>query len=119
MDDILAVNGLEAFADLIRDIERLAWRETPHLGDEIRQGVAFQILHAQVMNAFSLPEVVNTAHVRVAHQLSELELTSEPNQHARFAGQVFADELDGDRPTELPIVGLVNNPHASFTEVIY
>ena len=120
VDDALLVRGGEALRDLLRDLDRARERQRAGRAQHLRQRLALDERHRQVLDAVDLAEVVNADDVLVGDLAREHELALEALLELLRGGRIRlrgrADHLDRDRDAELVIERLVDGAHAAGAE---
>ena len=80
----------------------------------VREGLPFDVLHDDEIDAVLLTHVIKRADVRVIELRDRLGLALETRLAFRTLSQVLRKHLDGDRPVETGVVGFVDLPHSPF-----
>src|SRR5207253_11090266 len=117
--DSLFVRRLQSAANLSRNAERNAWRETVigRFRKQLRECVAAYALHADEVHAFRFAVVVRAQHVAMSDLPREPDLAFESLQLFGRAGHHIAwQRLDRHLFVELCVGGLVNDSHSSAAE---
>ena len=86
--DALLVRGGQALRDLLRDLDHALERQRACLAQHLRQRLAFDERHRQVLDAVDLAEVVNADDVLVRdlarqHELALEALSRAPSRRSR------------------------------------
>ncbi len=85
--------------------------------DGLLQALALQLLHHNEGMAAVILNAVNSADVRMIQQRRRPRLPREAFQRFGVAHKVFRDELQGDMPPQLQVLGLVNHAHTTAPEL--
>ena len=120
VDDALFVRGGETLRHLLRDRDHARQRQRVAAAQDLRQRLAFDERHRQVLDAVDLAEVVNADDVLVGdlareHQLA-LEALFELLRGGRVRLRRRTNHLDRHRDAELVVEGLVDGAHAAGAE---
>ena len=116
VEDALLVRRVQARAELARDLDGLVDGETPDPLEQRRQVLAVHVLHREEVAAFDLADVVDAADVRVRDLPREPHLGVEAREKALVRRDRLGQELQGDRLSELEVVGAVDLAHAALSE---
>ena len=116
MEDALLVRGVQAGAELPRDVDRLVHRQVADPLQQRREVLAVHVLHGQEVAAFDLADVVDAADVRVRDLPREAHLRVEPREERLVARDALRKELQRDGLPELEVVGAVDLAHAALAE---
>ena len=111
MDDPAPVRGVQRSGDLGPDPKRLLDGQRP-LRQAVRQRLALQVLHDQVVGPVLVADVVERADVRVRELRDRLRLALEPLAQLRRGGHVRRQDLDGDVAPQARVLRAVNLAHA-------
>src|SRR5688500_11687556 len=113
----MLVRAPERGRDLDGDAQGLVERQRPAV-EPLRQRLALEVLHDEVVDAFLLAHVVQDADVRVAEGGDGARLALEPRAHLRAAAVVGAQHLDRHRAVEARVARLVHLAHAARAETL-
>ena len=108
--DPLPVRLVERVGDLDPVTQELLGRERP-LAQAVRQRLALEVLHDEVLGLALAVDVVERADVRMRDLRDRLGLALEPLAQLRVRREVRRQDLDGDRALEPRVPRLVNLPH--------
>src|SRR2546426_7685192 len=75
--------------------------------------LAFQVLHDKELDAFLLADVMKGADVRMIETRDGFRLAIESQPRLLAQGEARGEDLDGDRPVQPGVAGLVYLPHPS------
>ncbi len=117
VDDPFDVGFLEPFGDLSRDLQGLFELERARV-DPLPQALAFDIGHGDEGPVLGLVEVVDRADVGMVQGRGRFSLLPEPVPDLANVGQLRRQELQGHRPLEPGVLGLVDDPHAAPAELL-
>ena len=81
------------------------------------QRLAFQTLHHNERLAFVLADFVSSTDVGMVERRGRARLAVETFDELAVLGQLYGQELQGDRPAELGVLGLVHHAHAAPTQL--
>ena len=113
--DPLPVRLIERVRDLDAVAQRLVQRKRS-LREAIRQRLAFEVLHDEILGVALAPDVVERADVRVRELRDRLRLPLEALAHFGGRRQVLREHLDGHGPLEPRVLRLVHLSHAARAE---
>ena len=116
MEQSLVVDRGEGRAELPGDLDPLLLRQPADALQERGQVFAVDELHRQERLAGVLGDVVDAADVRVADPPGGRHLLAEPGEPVGVGGEVWREELEGDRLAEGQVVGPVHLPHPASAE---
>ncbi len=121
MDDVGAVGGLEPLGDLGGEPDGPGQVERPVSLDHLAQDAALQPLHDDEQGAvFRLVEVVDQGDPGIAPLVQtrhELGLLLEARLEAVVAGEIAAEDLQGDLPADAELLGQVHGAHPATTQL--
>src|ERR1700726_2213422 len=78
---------------------------------------AVEKLHHDEGLAFALADFVDGTDVGMIQSRRSTSLPAEAFERLRVSGNIFRQELEGDKATELRILGLIHNAHSPATEL--
>ena len=81
------------------------------------QALALQLLHHNEGMAAVILNAMDRADVLMVQQRRRPRLARKAFQRFRVARQVFRDELEGNVPSELQVLGLINHAHTTAPEL--
>ncbi len=116
VDDALAVGLFEALRDLGGDVERLPDRERP-FADPVPQGPAGAEGHGDESLPLVFIDLVDGADVRMVETGGDLGFADEARPLGVGAEHPGPEELQGDGPLELRVLGLVNDAHPPLAQL--
>ena len=117
VDDALFVRGREAARDLGGDLDGVVDRERPTLDPRLER-LALVIPHGDEHLAIGgLVGVVNRADVGMVERRGRFGFEHEAFPSVLVAGQIGREELQGDKPIEVRVEGLVDDAHAAATQL--
>ena len=112
VDDALPVRLVESVGDLDAEAERLIERQRA-LRQPVRERLALEILHDEILDFALASDVVQRADVRMREGGDRLRLAFEPLARLGRRGQPARQHLDGDGPVEPGVERLVDLAHSS------
>ena len=117
MEDAGAMGLVEGVGNLSADAQRLiegkrALRPLEAGGERL----ALEILHHQVVDVAVAADVVHHADVRMGERGHGARLALESQPSLGIRGEILRQDLDGDRPIEPRVAGLVDLAHAAGAE---
>jgi hypothetical protein len=112
MDHTSSMRDSERIRNLNPDLQRLVKRQSTFL-DSVLERVAFQVFHDQEIDPILTAHVEDWADVRVTERSERFGLALESLFQARTCGNVLRENLNGDRPVQASIGGLVDFTHAA------
>ena len=115
MDDPLAVGAVEGLRDLDPVAQGLLEGKRAPL-QPLGEGLAFQVLHDQVVDPILPAEVVEDADVGMIQGGDGPGLTLEALAQVRASCQLRREDLDRHRPIEPRVPGPVDLAHAAGAE---
>jgi len=115
VDEASAMRGIDGIGDLLADTAQLCERDRTR-ADSIREGLAFQILHDQEINAVSRIQVVKRADVGMLQLGNRFRLTLEALAIVPILSKVIWQELDRDVSTEPRVAGPIHLSHTALAE---
>ena len=116
MDEARVVGVLERRGRLAPEPGRLVGLEPAAPREQVGDRLAVDELHHDVRPALVLARVEDPDDVRVRQPRREPGLAQEPGAELRVAPEVLGEQLDGDRPVQLLVVGAEDGGHAAVTE---
>jgi hypothetical protein len=117
MDDPLGVGGVQRIRELDPELQQFLRLEGLP-GDAVLQRLPLQQLHADEGLALVLVDVVDGADVRVIQGGRGPGFTPEPFEGDLVAKELLGQELQCDGSVETGVLGLVDDTHASATELL-
>jgi len=115
VDDSAPVRRIERAGDLDADPQGLVDRQRA-FAQPIRQRLALEELHDQVVGSVLVAHVVKRANVRMRELRDRLRLTLEALPQLRRGGHVRRQNFDRDIAAEPRVLRLVDLPHPSRTD---
>src|SRR5229473_5651989 len=115
--DALGVSGIEGIRNLNRQTEQNVILHGLS-GDAMLQRYAVQKFHDQEWMAVLLADLMDGADIRMIECGGRLCLPLESGQRLGVFGDVIGQKLQGDKPVQDYILGLVNDAHAPTTELL-
>ena len=115
MHDAALVCGLERFADLGRDGQRLVDRKRA-VAQPIRKRFPFDELQHQKPRAVGLGDVVDAGDMRVVERGEGFGFTLESRQALDIAGEFLRQGLERHVAFQFRVVGAVHAPHPAFAD---
>ena len=115
MHDPAAVRAVEGAGDLDAVTDRLVERQLAAL-EPVRQALALEVLHHEVLGAVLVAHVVERADVRMAQARDRARLALEPRADALVGGELVGQHLDGDPAVEPGVPRPVHLAHAAGTD---
>src|ERR1700751_3934256 len=116
MDDALCMGGVER-------VSNLDGKRQDHIclhraiADLVFQGQSIHKLHDDERPTFVFTNLVNGADVRMVQSGSSTSFAAKAFQCLRVLGKVFWQEFHSDKAPKLPVLCLVNDPHATTAQV--
>ena len=117
VDDALVMGLAQAGGHLAGDLQGLLrlQRSAPEL---VLERLAVHELHGDIGPVLVLADLVDGADVRVVQGRGGLGLDEETLFEVGRVHEVRRQELQGHRPLELEVLGLVDDPHAAVAELL-
>ena len=112
MDDPLPVRLVQRVGDLDAEAQRLRERQRA-LAEAIRERLALEELHDEVLRAVLVADVVKGADVRMRELRDRLRLALEPLADFGRGREMLRQNLDRDRALEPRVLRLVDLAHPS------
>ena len=78
---------------------------------------AFQVLHHHEATSIFLVNVVNGADVGMVQHGGGARLTAKALQSQRIASDIIGKKLEGHKPAQAAVFGLVDQAHSSTAEL--
>ena len=116
MDDAGAVRALERLGDLDAVAEHLLERQRA-FGQAIRQRLALEKLHHQIVDAVVRADVVGRADVRMGERRDRLRLALEPLAQTGIGREPRRQDLDGHGTVEPRVARAIDFAHAARAEL--
>ena len=116
MDDAFFVRGLEAFPDLLGDVEDVGNLQGRGF-DAFVEAFAFDEGHREKRLLVDLRDLINGANVRVMESRGSLGLPMKAFIRFLVLQQVRSEEFERDRAVELRVLGFVDHAHAALAEL--
>ncbi len=117
VDDAPLVCGGESLRDLDSDVERVIGSE--RAGRDLHlQVLSLNTLHRDEGPSVGLVDLEDRTDVGVVERGSGLRLLDEPFRGRGITGRVRGQELEGHRPFQPGVLGLVDDTHAAFAELL-
>src|SRR5262249_32900849 len=115
--EALLVRAIERVRDLDGRLEELGNRERA-AREAVREGLAFQMLHDQVLDAVLMTDIEERADVRMVEARDDARFAFEALPHFFAQRQVAGKDFDRDGPVEAGVARAVDLAHASGTEEV-
>ena len=117
VDDARLVDGREAAAELLGDLQAGRERERALLVEDVAQRRARHVLHREEAEPVGLAEIVRAHDVPVRDLAREPDLLLERlTDRGALVERLGQEDLDGDLVVELPVEGAVHRAHAALAE---
>src|SRR6516225_9286463 len=116
MDDVLCVRRLKSIENLNRDVDQAVQLHRAHNG-QVLQRDPVQIFHGHEDAAIGLTNVVDCADAGVVQGRSSARLALEAVAQLMAVSVVVREEFQGHKTTETNVLRLVNDAHASRTQL--
>ena len=112
MHHALAVDFVQCVGNLDAVLKRLIhWQSALH--QAVGQRLTFDVLHDDEVDPIVLTDVVERADVRMIQLRDRSGLTLEPLSSPGVFCEMLGQHLDGHRPAEAGVLGLVDFTHAA------
>ena len=116
VDDVLGVRHIQTIGNLGADGEQsFQFQRTP--ADAVFQGLAIQKLHHDEPLSIVTGNLVDGADIGMAQRRGGPSFTPKALQRLRIVGDVVGQKLQGHKPAEHEVLGLVHHTHASATQL--
>ena len=116
MDDPVLVGVLQGAADFAGDLERGVERKLLFPREPLPEGLALGERHDVVQQAAGLPRVIQRENVGVLECRGDLDLAEEPLA-AEDGRQLGLEQLDGDAPVVLQVLGEKDDRHPTAAKL--
>jgi hypothetical protein len=110
------VRGVERGSHALEDRERAQRVDPALLLEHVREVGPRDEPHREVQHSAHLAGVVDRDDVRVVERSRQARLPEEAVAEARALGEVRRQELEGDHPAEVLVLGAVHDAHATPAE---
>jgi hypothetical protein len=117
VDDTFGVSGVERVRNLDRQTEQHT-RLDGLSADPMLQGHTVQKLHDQERMTVLLPDLMDRADIGMVQSRGRLRLPLEAGQGLGVFGDVLRQKLQGDKPVQGQVLGLVDHTHTAATELL-
>ena len=107
------VQGIGYFDGDLQDL--IEWQRA--LNQPLRQRLAFQILHDQVMSALLLADVIESADVGVLQAGDSVCFALEPLAQLGVITQMTGQDLDGNKTIQARVASFIHLAHASRADL--
>src|SRR5918998_782756 len=97
MQHTYIVSGVEAGANLTRELNRFINRKTAYASQKRRELLTLDVFHRQKVASIRLTNVVNAANVLVAHLSCHAHFTMKPGKGSAVAQEMIRQKLKRDR----------------------
>src|SRR5687767_7598846 len=111
MQHTYIVSGVEAGANLTRELNRFVNRKTANASKKRRKLLSLDVFHRQKVASIRLTDVVNAANVLVANLPCHAHFTMESGKGGAVAQEIIRQKLKRDRLAQLEIVGSIHLAH--------
>jgi hypothetical protein len=118
VDHLLRMGRLEPARDPGRDLHRLSLVKPAGLVQQLVERLAFDPLHGEKEESFTLADVVDAADVGVRDLARDPHLAAKTLDQLGLAAQVGTDQLERHRAVERGVDRLVDHAHAALTDAL-
>ena len=116
MDDSLCVGGVESIGDFDGEIEKQVEIERAARDAMLERG-AFHVFHSDEDAAIVLADFIDRADIGMIQCGGGAGFAAKTLESLRILRNIFGEKLQGDEAAEIGVFGLVNDSHASATEL--
>src|SRR5579862_6013438 len=102
MNDALAMRRLQTFGELNGKIDQLL-NEQRFFGDEVLEGLAFEILHGQECAAINIADLVDRANVGMIEQRCCASFAPEALKGLRVISHFVGEKFQGHKAAEVEV----------------
>ncbi len=117
VDDARRVRLRDCVGDLDCAPQRLGKLE-PLAADQLIQRTPGHVFHRDERPAVGVADIVDDANVGMVERGGCFGLAAEPRQDLAVPGEILGDELEGDRPLEPDVLGLVDDAHPAAAQLL-
>ncbi len=117
MDDALLVSRPQALGGLDGEVERLIELERA-FGDRVADGLTLDELHDDKGAPVGFVDVVDDRYVGMGQCRGGFSFTPKARGDRVVIQQMGGEKLQSDRALELGVLGLVDDTHAAFAELL-
>ena len=110
------MSGREARADLPRDLDRTVLRKASDALQQRSEIFTVDVLHREKRVAVGFIDVVDAAHVGMRDLARHAHFGVQLREPGGIAVDIRGEKLEGDRLSELQIIGAINLAHAALAE---
>jgi hypothetical protein len=110
------VGGGQSSAQLSRHLNRLVRRQPPDTPQQRRQVLTVDVLHRQEWLAVRFREIVDAADVGMGDLTRDANFVVKSSNRAWIPAHRRRQEFQGDRLSELQVVGAIDLAHAAAAE---
>ncbi len=117
VDDPELVRLAEGVGELGRDLDDFRERHRSHR-HSVAEGAALHELHGDERRSVGLVDLVDCGDVRMVDGGGRLRLPDETLDALLVGRDLLGEDLEGDLPAELGVLGRVDGPHPAATDLL-